>query len=109
MAYPQSGVVLALDPFGAGSNRPYLLLSDDRHPFHGQEYIAAVVTTTARERAIPLEADLFEGGSLPHRSYVSPWNPVTLKGFQIDKHVATLAETVVDDVVAALNTYIGTD
>ena len=109
MPYPQSGVVIAHDPFGAGNNRPYLLLSDDRHPFHGQEYIAAVVTTTGREDAIPLEADSFEEGSLSRRSYVSPWNPVTLKEYQIDKHVATLSETIVNDVVAGLNTYIGTD
>jgi mRNA-degrading endonuclease toxin of MazEF toxin-antitoxin module len=109
MPYPQSGVVIAHDPFGAASNRPYLLLSDDRHPFHGQEYIAVVVTTTGRENAIPLEADSFEEGSLPRRSYVSPWNPVTLKEYQIDQHVATLSETIVDDVVAELNTYVGTD
>lgn len=109
MPYPQSGVVIAHDPFGAASNRPYLLLSDDRHPFHGQEYIAAVVTTTSREHAIPLEADSFEEGALPRRSYVSPWNPVTLKEYQIDKHVATLSETIVDDVVTELNTYVGTD
>ena len=109
MPYPQSGVVIAHDPFGAASNRPYLLLSHDRHPFHGQEYIAVVVTTTGRENAILLESDSFEAGSLPRRSYVSPWNPVTLKEYQIDKHVATLSETIVDDVVAGLNTYIGTD
>jgi mRNA-degrading endonuclease toxin of MazEF toxin-antitoxin module len=109
MPYPQSGVVIAHDPFGAASNRPYLLLSDDRHPFHGQEYIAAVVTTTDREKAIPLETDAFEEGSLPRQSYVSPWNPVTLKEYQIDKRVATLSETIVDDVVAELHTYIGTD
>ena len=109
MPYPQSGVVISHDPFGAGSNRPYLLLSDDCHPFHGQEYIAAVVTTTGRENAIALKADSFEEGSLPRQSYVSPWNPVTLKGYQIDKHVATLSETIVDEVVAELNTYVGTD
>ena len=109
MPYPQSGVVIAHDPFGAGNNRPYLLLSDDRHPFHGQEYIAVVVTTTGRENAISIEADSFEEGSLPRRSYVSPWNPITLKQYQIDKHVARLSETIVDDVVAELNTYIGTD
>ena len=109
MPYPQSGVVIAHDPFGTGSNRSYLLLSDDCHPFHGQEYIAAVVTTTGRENAIALRADSFEEGSLPRQSYVSPWNPVTLKGYQIDKHVATLSETIVDEVVADLNTYVGTD
>lgn len=108
MSYPQGAVVIAPDPFGTGSERPYLLPSDDRHPFHGQEYIAAVVTTTERENAIPLEEDSFEEGSLPRQSYVSPWNPVTLKAFQIDKHVATVPETVVDDVVAELNTYVGT-
>lgn len=109
MPYPQGGVVLAPDPFGAGSKRPYLFLSGDRHPFHGQEYIAAVVTTTGRDNAIPLEEDAFMEGSLPRQSYVSPWNPVTLKDFQIDKHVATLAESIVDDVVAELNTYVGTN
>lgn len=108
MPYPQSGLVLAHDPFGAGSKRPYLLFLDDRHPFYGQEYIAAVVTTTDRENAIPLEDDSFEEGSLLRQSYVSPWNPVTLKAFQIDKHVATISEKVVNDVVTELNTYIGT-
>ena len=108
MSYRQSGIVSAHDPFGSGSKRPYLLLSDDRHPFHGQEYIAAVVTTTDRENAIPLEVGSFEEGSLPCRSYVSPWNPVTLKNFQIDKQVAIISGTIVDDVVAELNTYIGT-
>lgn len=109
MPYPRRGVVLAHDPFGDGSKRPYLLLSDDRHPFHGQEYIAAVVTSTDRENAIPLEEDAFLEGSLPRQSYVSPWNPVRLKDFQIDSHVATLAESIVDDVVAELNTYVGTN
>ena len=108
MPYPQSSVVIAHDPFGAGSKRPYILLSDDRHPFHGQEYIAAVVTTTGRENAVPLKTDSFEEGSLPRQSYVSPWNPVTLKEYQIDKHVATLSEAIVDEVVTELNTYIGT-
>lgn len=108
MAYPQSGVVVAHDPFGASNKRPYILLSDDRHPFHGQEYIAAVVTTTNREGAIPLDTDSFEEGSLPRQSYVSPWNPVTLKDHQVDKHVATLSATIVDEVVTELNSFIGT-
>ena len=108
MPYPLGGVVVAHDPFGAGGKRPYVLLSDDRHPFHGREYIAAVVTTTNREDAVPLEADSFEEGSLPRRSYVSPWNPLTLKESQIDRRVATLSGAVVDDVVAELNAYVGT-
>jgi mRNA interferase MazF len=106
MPYPRCAVVVAHDPFGASSNRPYIVLSDDRHPFHGEEYIAAVVTTTNRENAIPVTSASFEDGSLPRTSYVSPWNPVTLKRYQIDKHVATLTQTIVDDVVAELNAYL---
>jgi mRNA interferase MazF len=108
MPHPLSSVVIAPDPFGGATTRPYLDLSDDRHPFHGEKYIAAVVTTTSRENAIPVDADSFQEGSLPRRSYISPWNPVTLKEFQIDKHVATLSQTIVDDAVAELNAYIGT-
>jgi hypothetical protein len=29
------------------TGRPYLVLSDDAHPFHGTEYLVAGLTTTA--------------------------------------------------------------
>lgn len=108
MPHPQGAVVIASDPFGSAPTRPYLILSNDRHPFHGEEYIAAVVTTTIRDSAVELEEGAFVRGGLPRRSYVSPWNPVTLEGSMIDKHVATVVAAVVDDVVAKLNTYLRT-
>lgn len=108
MAYPQGGVVVADDPFGASGERPYVIISDARHPFHGTEYIALVITSTERDRAIPLDEAAYEEGSLPQQSYISPWNPMTLKDWMIIKHVATLTDTVVNDAVARLNTYIGT-
>ena len=71
--------MIASDPFGGGPSRPYLVLSNDRHPFHGEEYVATVVTTTARPAAIELDEETFIRGELPRNSYVSPWNPVTIK------------------------------
>lgn len=109
MSYPIGGVVIAKDPFGAGTDRPYLIISNDTHPFHGEEYIVTVVTTTERDRAVPLSEDSFIEGSLPRRSFVSPWNPVTLKDHLIEKHVASIAGNVVDEVVSELSTYVGTD
>ena len=107
MAYPLGEIVVARDPFGAGADRPYLLISNDGHPFHGEEYVAAVVTTTARDRAVALTDDVFTAGSLPRRSVVSPWNPVTLKDDLIEKHVATVAGDTIDEVVTELHNYLG--
>lgn len=109
MAYPIGGVVIGRDPFGAGTDRPYLIVSNDTHPFHGEEYVATVVTTTERDRAVQLSEDSFLEGSLPRRSFVSSWNPVTLKDHLIEKHVASIASNVVDEVASELTTYIGTE
>lgn len=108
MPYPQGAIVLAPDPFKESGERPFLIISDDRHPFHGQEYIGVVVTTTERDDAIRLDEEDFIEGSLPRQSYLSPWNPVTLKDWMIDKHIATVSTTTVDYAVSELNQYIGT-
>ena len=97
------------DSFGAGNDRPYLIVSNDSHPFHGKEYVVTVVTTTERHRAVLLSEDSFTEGSLPRRSFVSPWNPVTLKDQLIEKHVASIPGNVADEVVSELSTYVGTD
>lgn len=106
MAYPQGAIVTGADPFGNSPTRPYLILSNGRHPFHGNEYIGCVVTTTARQQAVELDDEAFTRGGLPKQSYVSPWNPLTLKDGMIDKHVATVSDALVEDVVDELNYYV---
>jgi mRNA-degrading endonuclease toxin of MazEF toxin-antitoxin module len=81
MAYSQGAIVVAEDPFGNSPKRPYLILSNDQVPFHGQEYVAAVITTTTRTEAVELTDDRFERGRLPRTSSVSPWSVLTLKGW----------------------------
>lgn len=109
MAYPQGAIVIAEAPFGNDPKRPYLVLSNDRVPFHGQEYVAAVVTTTARTEAVELTPDRFERGGLPRRSYVSPWSVLTLKDWMITKQPAAVTDATVDEVRHELDAYLQTE
>ena len=108
MAYPQGDIVIADDPFGNAPKRPYLICSNGRVPFYGQEYIAVVITTTTRAEAIELTADRFEAGRLPRTSYVSPWSVLTLKDRMITKQPARATDATVDDVRRAMETYLRT-
>jgi len=108
MAYPQGAVVLAEDPFGNTAMRPYLICSNSQVPFHGEEYLAAIITTTRRNEAIKLTADRFEAGRLPRQSYISPWAILTLKEWMITKQPAVLTADTVDDVRDAVDGYLQT-
>jgi mRNA-degrading endonuclease toxin of MazEF toxin-antitoxin module len=103
--YEQGAVVVGEDPFGGGTKRPYLVVSNDTRPFGDEEDVAVVVTTTERDRAIPLAGEYVEG-ELPYESFVSPWSPVTLKHAAIDKRVAHVSRAVLDDVADALYSYV---
>jgi len=105
VAYPQGAVVVGVDPFGGAQRRPYLLVSNSTHPFHGEEYLAALVTTTEREQAVPLAGTYVEGG-LPYDSYVNPWNLLTLKETAIEKRAAQASEDVVAATVDGLTDYV---
>jgi len=108
MAYSQGAIVIAEDPFGTNPKRPYLLLSNDDVPFYGQEYIAVVITTTARTAAIELTANRFEKGRLPRTSYVSPWSVLTLKDWMMTKQPAEATDATVDEVREEMETYLQT-
>jgi len=108
VAYSQGAVVIAEDPFGDNPKRPYLLLSNDHTPFHGREYIAAVITTTDRSEAVQLTDDRFDRGQLPRTSYVSPWSVLTLKDRMITKQPAAVTVATVDEVPRELNGYLRT-
>lgn len=108
MAYSQGAIVIAEDPFGNNPKRPCLILSNDHVPFHGQEYVAAVITTTARPEAIELTNNRVERGGLPRTSYVSPWSVLTLKDWMITKQPAETTDATVDEVRQELNVYLQT-
>lgn len=109
MVYAQGAIVVAEDPFGNNPKRPYLILSNDQIPFYGQEYVAAVITTTARTEAIELTDSRFERGGLPRTSYVSPWSVLTLKDWMVTKQPAEVTDSTVDEARQELDTYLQTE
>lgn len=52
--------------------RPWLVVSDDAHPFADEECIVVALTTTAHEDGIAMPDDAWTAGGSETDSYVSP-------------------------------------
>lgn len=100
-------VVTVQNPFVTGDCRPYVIISNGQHSFHGQEYIVEVVTTTERDEAVPLIETAFTEWSLRRPSFVSSWSPVTSKAHLINEHLAPVTDYATDNIVSNLSTYLG--
>lgn len=110
MTRERGDVVIGTDPFGASGYRPYLVLSNEQHPFAGEEYLTVIITTTERDEAVALtDEPVFVEGELLEPSYANPWNVVTLKEMDITKRVARLQPAVCDEIASDLTTYITAD
>lgn len=104
-SFERGDVVWSAHNFG---NRPFLIVSDDSHPFHGEEYIAIGITTTERTEAIPIPDDAWHTGSLPRESYISPWFVVSLKHANIERGVGRLRIPQIQAAINQLTEYIDT-
>ena len=91
------------------AGRPFVVLSDERHPFYGEEYLVAALTTVSRPEAIELTDGDWELGGTPRDSYVSPWYILSLKHANFDAGVGQLRKNAVDRVARAATTYLGID
>jgi len=100
------GHVIWHDGLFNADGRPWLVVSDDRHPFHGEEYLVVGVTTTERENAVQLTGEEWKIGGLPRTSYVSPWFLTTLKHADVSQGVGMIAETTVETVLRAVRRYL---
>lgn len=97
----------ALSKDDPDAGRPFVVLSDDRHPFSSEEYVVAALTTVSRPEALPLaETDWVHGGT-PRDSYVSPWYVMSLKDANFEAGIGSLHETTVDRVAREVTSYLG--
>lgn len=101
------GHVVWHDGLFRGTGRPWVVLSDDYHPFHGEEYLVAGVTTVERGDAVPLPDDAWSVGGLPRASYASPWFLSTLKHARVERGVGALTEAVVGEITTLAAGYLG--
>jgi hypothetical protein len=81
-------------------------LSDEAHPFAGEQYIAAGIATKEYPPSIPLERCFVEGG-LSERSFVSPWAVVSLREADIERAVAIVDQTVTKTVAEQMARFVG--
>lgn len=109
MEYPRGTIVKGPDVIGPHSARPWLVVSDESHPFSDEECLVVAVTTTARDRAVELSPERFVSGSLPGQSYVSPWVVTTLKTAEIQAEMATVTPETVTVVAEDIVEYVGVE
>jgi mRNA-degrading endonuclease toxin of MazEF toxin-antitoxin module len=102
----RGSVVVASDPYGHIPRRPYLILSDETHPFAGEQYIAVGITTNEYPPSISLE-DRFVDGGLSARSFVSPWAVVSLRETDIERAVAIVNQTVTNAAAEQVARFVG--
>lgn len=102
----RGSTVVASDPYGHTPRRPYLILSDEAHPFAGEQYIAAGITTKEYPPSVSLEGRFVEGG-LSEDSFVSPWAVVSLREADIERAVAIVDQTAPRAVAEQLGRFVG--
>ena len=108
MSYERGDVVIALDPFkDDSSGRPFLIVSDEETPFHGEQYIALSLTTrTWYDERIPLEEGDWEEGGAPRSSSIMPWSVNSIDGNLIEGYQGRLGTDVVDEATTRLSEYV---
>jgi len=105
--YERGAVVVATDPYGNTPRRPYLVLSDETHPFAGSQYIAVGITTKEYAPSLPLDG-AFVRGTLREPSFVSPWAVVSLRAADIDRAVAMVEQTITETAAKRMAGFAGT-
>ncbi len=89
------------------SERPFLILSDDDHPFHGSEYAVVGLTRTNRPPAIPLDRSSWKLGDPGEESYASPWYVFTIKHDNIVRPQGALTAETTATVAEAVGAMLG--
>lgn len=106
---PQRGdVVRSADPFklGADSQRPWLIVNNESHPFADEQYVAVAISTKQYDDSIALRSDVWDAGGVPQASFVSPWAVHSPRIEDLVAWQGRVAEKFVDDVIDEVVSYL---
>ena len=103
MKYEQGAVVWG--PGLVRDERPWVIVNNRRHPFEDEECLVAV-TTTERERAVPLNDGDFSEGGVPRKSYVSPWFVTTRKKTTMNERQGLLTDETFERIHEEILRYL---
>lgn len=92
---------------GTSAYRPWVIVSDDSHPFPTEECIALAMTTKRHREGIPVPDRAWAEGGSKRDASISPWYVTTVKLDDLDRQQGVLDEGIVDEAVAALHEYTG--
>ncbi|NGM69102.1 type II toxin-antitoxin system PemK/MazF family toxin [Natronolimnobius sp. AArcel1] len=108
MDYNRGDVVIATDTFKENSGgRPFLIISTEETPFHGEQYITLALTTrTWHEERIPIEESDWLDGGAPRSSSLTPWSVNSISSDEIDSKQGTLMEPIITTATEQLSAYI---
>ncbi len=106
--FQRGDVVWHPAPFKAAPHeRPFLILSDATHPFHGTEYAVVGLTRTNRPPAVGLDRSAWHTGTPGTDSFASPWYVFTIKHTDIIRPKGALTTAATDRVASAVGRMLG--
>lgn len=106
--FQRADVVKHPAPFKNPPNyRYFVVLSDDKHPFHGEEYGVAALTSQDRPEAIELDDSDWRFGAPAGDSYASPWYVFTIKHADITNPQGSVTDHAADRIAKAAASYLG--
>lgn len=106
---PERGdIVRSVDPFKLGTDRqrPWLIVNNDSHPFADEQCVALAVSTKSYDDSIPLSEAVWETGSVPRESFVSPWAVHSPRVEDLETWQGRVQQPFVDRVVTAARGYL---
>lgn len=106
---PQRGdVVRSIDPFklGVDSQRPWLVVSNDSHPFEDEQCLSVAISTKEYPDSLALRPEVWEVGGVPEESFVSPWAVHSPRTEDFVAWQGRVSEGFVDSVVDEVTTYL---
>ena len=106
---PKRGdIVRSSDPskLGEDSQRPWLIVNNETHPFDDEQYVAVAISTKEYKDSLPLRPDVWNTGGVPRESFVSPWAVHSPRVEDLVAWQGRVTKEFVDDVVNTLETYL---
>jgi hypothetical protein len=106
MKYSQGEVWWGPAPHKSNSAyRPWLVISDDTHPFASEESIVVALTTQQHPAGIAVREDDWISGGADKDPFISPWYVTNMKHRDIDNLQGVLSDSIIAAAISELRRY----
>jgi mRNA-degrading endonuclease toxin of MazEF toxin-antitoxin module len=108
MNFERGDVLYGDDPFkGEEYARPWLVISNETHPYHGEQYVVLALTTrTWHDGVVEIPETAWLNGGTPAKSRIIPWSVETLEQEDVHHWQGSIDPGLVDRAVRDLVDYL---